>query len=128
MPRFNLAPAVRATAAPPIPKAKAWGPVYAASPAAASAPLLDLSQGVPGTAPDPRVLTALSEVAGTFEAAKYGAILGEGALRAGLATELRVKYGLPDTALTADDVGITTGCNMAFLNLLMWVWKETRRR
>ncbi|TXT11042.1 hypothetical protein VHUM_01793 [Vanrija humicola] len=119
MPRFALAPAVRATAAPPIPKAKAWGPVYAASAAARTAPLLDLSQGVPGTPPDARVLAALADVAGTFEAAKYGAILGEPGLRAGLAAELRVKYGLDDGALTADDVAITTGCNMAFLNLLM---------
>ncbi|KAL1410195.1 hypothetical protein Q8F55_004200 [Vanrija albida] len=117
--RYAIAPAVRATAAPPIPKAKAWGPVYAASSAASTAPLLDLSQGVPGTAPHPRVLAALSEHAGTFEAAKYGSIHGEGALRTALAAELREKYGVGPGALEQADVGITTGCNMAFLTLLM---------
>lgn len=93
--------------------------MYATSPAAQTTPLLDLSQGVPGEPPHPSVLEALSRVAGDPEAAKYGAILGEPSMRSGLAAELRNLYGLGASDLTAEDVGITTGCNMAFLVLLM---------
>lgn len=102
-----------------IPKAKAWGATYAASPLAASQPLLDLSQGVPGTAPHASVLSALARVSATHDAAKYGPILGEPAMRAALATEYRYQYALSEDQLRDEDVGITTGCNMAFLVLLM---------
>jgi aspartate/methionine/tyrosine aminotransferase len=74
---------------------------------------------VPGTAPHPSVLAALAAVSGTHEAAKYGPILGEPAMRAALAAELRHMYGLKEEGIMAEDVGITTGCNMAFLVLLM---------
>lgn len=65
------------------------------------------------------MLEALSRVAGDPETAKYGANLGEPAMRAALAAELREQYGLDEGDLTPDDVGITTGCNMAYLVLLM---------
>lgn len=100
-----------------IPKAKAWGASYVASPKAGA--LLDMSQGVPGSAPAEPVLASLSKVAGTHDAAKYGPILGEPLLRSALAEELRVKYGVGAAQLGDADVGITTGCNMAFLVLLM---------
>lgn len=100
-----------------IPKAKAWGASYVASPTAG--PLLDMSQGVPGSAPAEPVLASLTKVAGTHDAAKYGPILGEPALRSALAEELRHKYGIEAQQLGDADVGITTGCNMAFLVLLM---------
>ncbi|BEI80221.1 hypothetical protein CcaverHIS002_0107500 [Cutaneotrichosporon cavernicola] len=116
--RYALSPAVTGTAAPCIPQAKAWGATYAAGQQAAG-PLLDLSQGVPGEPPHATVLDALSKVAGSHGAAKYGAILGEPDMRAALATQLRHQYQLNDGHLQAQDVGITTGCNMAFLILLM---------
>ncbi|GMK54698.1 hypothetical protein CspeluHIS016_0112840 [Cutaneotrichosporon spelunceum] len=116
--RYALSPAVTRTSAPCIPQAKAWGATYAAGPQAAG-PLLDLSQGVPGEPPHDTVLSALSKVAGKPAAAQYGPILGEPSMRAALATELRYQYNLSDGDLKAEDVGITTGCNMAFLILLM---------
>lgn len=78
-----------------------------------------MSQGVPGSAPAKPVLESLSKVAGTHEAAKYGPILGEPRLRTALAEELRFKYGIGAEQLGDNEVGITTGCNMAFLVLLM---------
>lgn len=102
-----------------IPKAKGWGAQYAASPRAAKTPLLDLSQGVPGTAPNPKVLEALARAASDPESSKYGPILGDPDMRAALATEMRWKYNVGEEAIKPDDVGITTGCNMAFLVLLM---------
>lgn len=65
------------------------------------------------------MLDALARASATHEAAKYGPILGEPDMRAALATELQALYGVEEEQLRAEDVGITTGCNMAFLVLLM---------
>ncbi|WVQ83575.1 hypothetical protein IAT38_005716 [Cryptococcus sp. DSM 104549] len=122
---FAVAPAVQATEAPPIPKAQAWGREYASSSLASNSPPLDLSQGVPRAAPHPSVLEALASASSDPLAARYGPILGEPALRAAVAEEIRVQYDLGEEAegsgsgLKAEDVAITTGCNMAFLSLLM---------
>ncbi|KIR25848.1 arylformamidase [Cryptococcus deuterogattii 99/473] len=113
---FQIAPAVQATEAPPIPKAQAWGCQYMPSP---SAPLLDLSQGVPRDAPHPSILAALSQAASDPKTARYGPILGEPGLRQALAQEIKVQYFLLGQEVTSEDVAITTGCNMAFLSLLM---------
>ncbi|KIR58057.1 arylformamidase [Cryptococcus bacillisporus CA1873] len=113
---FQIAPAVQATEAPPIPKAQAWGCQYMPSP---SAPLLDLSQGVPRDAPHPSILASLSKVASDPKAARYGPILGEPGLRQALTQEIKVQYFLSGQEVTSEDVAITTGCNMAFLSLLM---------
>lgn len=88
---------------------------------------MDLSQGFPGTAPHESVLTALSEAAKQGPVAKYGAILGSPALREAVAEEMRVLYrmkrpvnGLASgPGVTAPDVAITAGGNMAFLVTLM---------
>ena len=70
------------------------------------------------------------------QTARYGPILGEPVLREALAEEFNLKYGLAGTGnaqtngtvangagrgqkLSAQEVGITTGCNMAFLVLIM---------
>lgn len=102
-----------------IPKAQGWGAEYASSSLASSLPLLDLSQGVPRSAPHPTVLEALSRSSSDPAAARYGSILGEASLRSAVAEEVRVQYHLEATHITPEDVGITTGCNMAFLSLLM---------
>lgn len=84
-----------------------------------SAPLLDLSQGVPRDAPHPSILASLSKVASDPKAARYGPILGEPGLRQALTQEIKVQYFLSGQEVTSEDVAITTGCNMAFLSLLM---------
>jgi aspartate/methionine/tyrosine aminotransferase len=127
-----------------IPKAQKWGRNYLAALGSKVTPdnsLLDLSQGVPLAAPHPSVLEALARVSADPQAAKYGPIMGQPALREALANETRALYQIASTStssitntngtvpagangdslptVTAEDVGITTGCNMAFLLLLM---------
>lgn len=81
---------------------------------------MDLSQGVPGTAPHPSILDALSETAKLGNVAKYGPILGAPDLREAVAEELRVLYRLKSgKEVTGSDVAITAGGNMAFLVILM---------
>ena len=92
-----------------IPKAKGWAEQYTVTP---DAPLLDLSQGVPGTAPHDSLLQALARTASDPDSARYGPILGEPDMRAAFAGEIRARYGMSDTdegAVGPDDVGITTG-------------------
>ncbi|ODO09314.1 hypothetical protein I350_02914 [Cryptococcus amylolentus CBS 6273] len=115
---FQVASQVAATAPPPIPKAQAWGRQF---PASESTPLLDLSQGVPRAAPHSSVLESLKQASSDPQAARYGPILGEPALREALAFETRVLYRLPENGdqVQAEDIGVVTGCNMAFLSLLM---------
>nr|XP_018264389.1 arylformamidase [Kwoniella dejecticola CBS 10117]OBR86547.1 arylformamidase [Kwoniella dejecticola CBS 10117] len=119
---FSVSAAVEGTEAPPIPRAQAWGVEYLENPSYGE--LLGLSQGVPGTAPHESVLKALSAVSADPLSAKYGPILGETALREAYAEEIRVQYQLSPSCkgkggVTGQDIGITTGCNMAFLTLIM---------
>ncbi|CAD6574667.1 MAG: hypothetical protein TREMPRED_001194, partial [Tremellales sp. Tagirdzhanova-0007] len=118
---YSMASAVAETEAPPIPKAQAWGETYASSSLSTSRPLLDLSQGVPLAAPHPTVLEAISRTSSDPASARYGPIMGESSLRSALAEEIRLNYRLDHKQVVADDVCITTGCNMAFLTLLMAV-------
>lgn len=74
---------------------------------------------MPRAAPHPNVLAALSKVASDPQAARYGPILGEPGLRQALAEEIKVQYHVSGQGVTFEDVAITTGCNMAFLSLLM---------
>ncbi|WRT65439.1 uncharacterized protein IL334_002382 [Kwoniella shivajii] len=130
--RFSVAPAVQATEAPPIPKAQGWGREYVKTPTHGD--LLDLSQGVPKSAPHQDVLNALAVSSSDPLSAKYGPILGESSLREAYAEEIRIQYQLstPHSAsrpeseseqgvrgVNMEDVAITTGCNMAFLTLIM---------
>ncbi|ORY29560.1 pyridoxal phosphate-dependent transferase [Naematelia encephala] len=116
---FAIAPAVDDTEAPPIPKARAWAETYLSSSLSSSSPLLDLSQGVPRSAPHPEVLSSLSSISASPSAARYGPILGEPELRSSVATEIQNQY-LTSNVLS-EDIAITAGCNMAFLVLLMVV-------
>ncbi|MFT8243468.1 aminotransferase [Roseomonas sp. BN140053] len=102
-----LSPRLRATAAPPIPAARAWSARYRG----AAGPMLDLSQAVPGYPPHPALLQRLAAAAGEREGAAYGEIEGDPALREALAAELSATYG---AAIAAEDVAITAGCNLAF--------------
>lgn len=81
--------------------------------------MIDLSQGVPGSAPPEAVLEAFANASRDPETAKYGPILGEPELRQALAVEMSDLYRLTEESIKSEDVAITTGCNMAFLALIM---------
>ena len=118
-----------------IPIARAWATAYSRNPT--HGPLVDLSQGVPGTAPHQSVLEAISKLALDPSVAKYGPILGEPSLREALSVELNHLYDcssrvevngdaqpgrLGDPAgsgISPADVSISTGCNMAMMALIM---------
>ena len=95
------------TGTPPIPEALAWTRAYDG----ARGPLLDLSQAVPGYPPHPDILEALREAAGSQEAARYGDILGDGALRDAYAAHVSALY---EADIDASEVAVTAGCNQAF--------------
>ena len=100
-----------------IPKARAWAQKYLAS--SPSQPLLDLSQGAPGDPPHHTFVSSLTDISKDPETSRYGPILGEPALREAFARETNYLYRLQEDTVTKDDVGITTGCNMAFLTIVM---------
>lgn len=75
-------------------------------------PPVDLSQAAPGSAPPDALLQRLADAAGHADTARYGPILGDGALREAYAADLCRVYG---SRIDASDVAITAGCNLAFL-------------
>lgn len=82
--------------------------------------MLNMAQGVPGDPPSPALLEAMARTSADPASAGYGPILGELSLRQALATELNMLYRCSTPrALRADQTCITTGCNMAFLVLVM---------
>lgn len=91
----------------PIPAAAAWLRQYEGG----AGPAIDLSQAVPGQPPEPVLLDALAAAAASPEAARYGAILGDDALRAALARDIATTYG---GEVEAADIAVTAGCNQAF--------------
>ena len=102
-----LSPRIRATAAPPIPTARAWAARYDGR----AGPSVDLTQAVPGYPPHESLLERLAQEAGRRSSAGYGPIDGEVTLREALAEDLSHAY---DATLTAADIAITAGCNLAF--------------
>ena len=103
---------VRDTASPPIPQVQAWGRAYDGH----RGNLIDLCQAVPGYPPPPAMLERLAGAAGRPEAAKYGLILGDEALREAYAAHLSAFY---DGQIGADQVAITAGCNQAFFAAIL---------
>ncbi|KAH0833428.1 pyridoxal phosphate-dependent transferase [Lanmaoa asiatica] len=112
---FRLSRGVLTTIQPPIPSAKAWGLAYPSTPAR---PLLDMSQGVPGSPPLDVLLDALAKTSSSFQSSGYGPALGEPKMRAAFAQEMKTVYG-KNADITAEDVAITAGCNMAFIATVM---------
>lgn len=102
------------TGSPPIPEAKAWLARYDG----AHGPTIDLSQAVPGHPPPDAFLARLGAAAASPEAARYGAILGDAPLREAYAADAAAAYG---AAVSADEVAITAGCNLAFVVAAMLV-------
>lgn len=95
MPPFTFHGPVLQTLSPPIPRAAAWASSY---PSTRDSPLLNLSQGVPGEAPEQILIDSLVKEAGkehgkgAREVAGYGNILGEKGLREGVREEMRDIY------------------------------------
>ncbi|KAA1475608.1 PLP-dependent transferase [Dentipellis sp. KUC8613] len=112
---FSISRNVKNTDVPPIPQAAAWARNYQPT---SSRPLLDMSQGVPGTPPPPQFLEALALASSSPASAKYGTIAGEPELRSALQAEMQYVYG-KDADITPDDICLTTGCNMAFMATIM---------
>ena len=102
-----LNPLLIDTATPPIPEAQSWAKGYDGS----RGPLIDLSQAVPGYPPHPDLLARLSRAAGDSEAASYGPILGDSALREAYSAHVSQLYG---ATIAPEEVAITAGCNQAF--------------
>jgi aspartate/methionine/tyrosine aminotransferase len=98
---------IAATAAPPIPAARAWAARYDG----AGGRALDLTQAVPGYPPPPELLARLAAAAGDAALAGYGPIAGDHPLRVALAEDLSAFYG---ARIGAAEVAITAGCNLAF--------------
>jgi len=78
--------------------------------------MIDLSQAVPGYPPHPELLKHLAEAAGTQAAAKYGDIYGDEGLRTALALEISSLYR---GRVSPDQLAITSGCNQAFVLVMM---------
>lgn len=81
-------------------------------------PAIDLSQAAPGSPPPAELLQRLAAAAGRPDTARYGAILGDAALREAYAGEVASIYG---GDVTPADVAITAGCNLAFLAAVLAV-------
>ncbi|KII86562.1 hypothetical protein PLICRDRAFT_699890 [Plicaturopsis crispa FD-325 SS-3] len=112
---FRLSKGIRNTISPPIPRAYAWAASYAQTP---EKPLLDMAQGVPATPPPPVLLEALGAAAADPRNTTYGPSFGFPALRTAAAAEVHRAYGA-DADVTADDVAVTGGANMAFVAAVM---------
>ena len=114
MPPLSIIGPVAQTLTPPIPKAQAWMSSYRST---ASRPLLNLSQGVPGEAPE-RILTDLmSELVKGRDPANYGGIRGDEALRKAVEVEMRDIYRWDQARETAhQDVGSSSDAEAAILN------------
>lgn len=110
MPRLN--PRLIDTGSPPIPEIQAWGRRYDGR----HGPLVNLCQAVPAYPPPPEMLERLAAAAGSAEAAAYGPIQGDAALREVYAAHLRGLYG---GGCTAGHVAITAGCNQAYFVAMM---------
>ncbi|KZT24643.1 PLP-dependent transferase [Neolentinus lepideus HHB14362 ss-1] len=118
---YQLASNTTSTREPPIGQALSWARRYVPSP---NRPLLDISQGVPGTPPPPALRDALSAAASAPGVFSYGPDEGEYDLRKAVAEEMRWVYGGGDKAsmqvdVKPEDISITSGCNLAFVAVAM---------
>jgi aspartate/methionine/tyrosine aminotransferase len=107
---YFLNPAMAATEAPPVMEARRWleGVVFPLE-----RPLINVSQAAPALVPPLGLRQALAEAAlsDNPDAHLYGAVLGNDALRAEVASQWSRAYG---GAIAPAQVAITHGCNQAF--------------
>ncbi|KAF9254847.1 PLP-dependent transferase [Marasmius fiardii PR-910] len=112
---FRLSRTVLSTISPPIPQAYKWALSFAST---GDRPLLDMSQGVPGTPPHESLQKAFQTMSTSRNTFGYGPAEGEEQLRAGLVEEMKENYG-KDADLEVEDIAVTAGCNMAFVASIM---------
>ena len=74
-------------------------------------PLIDLSQGAPGFATAPAIISHIADVAARPDGGRYTPLFGLPELRRLLAAELSGAYG---GTVDVDDIAVTAGCNQAF--------------
>lgn len=110
MSRIN--PLLAATLAPPIPEVSGWRNDYDGQ----SGPLIDLSQAVPSRPPPDELMQALAAAAGEPDAARYGDVPGDAALRQRLAVRINQIYG---SQVGPQHLLITSGCNQAFFEVII---------
>ncbi|KAG8997039.1 hypothetical protein FRB93_000532 [Tulasnella sp. JGI-2019a] len=105
------------TVAPsPIPLVWDWAKEYDGK----YGPNIDLCQGAPRDPPAKVLLDAIADASSDPTNSKYGPILGNQDLREALAKEMKVPYG-DATDVTADDIAICSGANLAFYAVMMAV-------
>lgn len=109
-----LNPLLTAIATPPVAEAAAWRADYDGR----GGRMIDMAQAAPGYPPHESILKGLAEAAGVAATATYGAIPGDARLREVYAAHVGSIYG---TRVGADEIAITTGCNMAFVAAAMAV-------
>ncbi|MEM1079255.1 MAG: aminotransferase [Pseudomonadota bacterium] len=106
---LHLAPTMTATQSPPVMEARRW---LAAATLPEGRALLNVSQAAPVAPPPPplraAMIAAIEEDDGSH---LYGPVLGLPALRDTLAQAMTKRY---EGDVTADQIGITSGCNQAF--------------
>ncbi len=105
---MHIAPALRATLAPPVMEARRWLEGVSFPP---ERPLLNLSQAAPVLPPPPPLQAAMAEALQDPATHLYGPVLGLPELRAVLAARMQAVYG---GEVAATQIGITSGCNQAF--------------
>jgi len=101
-----LAASILATSAPPIPTVRGWAARYGGA-----APLLDLTQAVPGYPAHPALLARLGEISASAASTGYGPIDGDAGLREALAADASAFYG---AVISPGEVAITAGANLGF--------------
>ena len=110
----SLNPLVTAVATPPVAEAASWRSAYDGR----GGPMIDMAQAAPGYPPHASILKGLAEAAALPATATYGAIPGDPKLREVYAAHVAALYGAP---VEAQEIAITTGCNMAFVAVAMAV-------
>ncbi|KAG9104056.1 hypothetical protein FRC06_005756, partial [Ceratobasidium sp. 370] len=112
---FKLSNAVKTTSPPPIPISSEWASAYKG---AQSKPLINLSQGVPGSQPHLSVTQNLCQAVKDGDSAAYGDIFGDLEMRRALAEEMKHVYAGKEGRMVdvkVEDVALTAGCNAAFM-------------
>ena len=106
--RYADNPLVAGVETPPIAEARSW---IAGRDFPDDKPLIDVSQAVPGYAPDDGLTTHLADAVKVGDTSLYTDIEGIPALRNRLADHMSGTY---NGSVTPDQVCITAGCNQAF--------------